>query len=82
VAARTKLSRAAVRRALITLELLGYASHNGPVYRLTSRRVLKVGFSFLSSHTLPSLAVPFLEETSDTIQESRSLSVLEGDEIL
>jgi len=81
VAARTGLSRAAVRRVLITLELLGYASHNGPVYRLGSR-VLRLGFSFLSSSSLPALALPILEEISTAIHESSSISALEGDEIV
>jgi len=81
VAARTALSRAAVRRLLMTLELLGYATHSGPVYRLGSR-VLRLGFSFLSSHSLAALALPILEEISTAIHESSSLSVLEGDEIV
>jgi len=81
IAARTGFSRAAARRLVMTLELLGYASHSGPVYRLGSR-VLRLGFSFLSSHSLPALALPILEEISSTIHESSSLSVLEGDEIV
>jgi IclR family transcriptional regulator, pca regulon regulatory protein len=81
LAARTHLSRAAVRRLLITLELLGYASHNGPVYRL-STRVLRLGFSFLTSNSLAALAAPILEEISASLQESSSLSALEGDEIV
>jgi IclR family pca regulon transcriptional regulator len=81
VAARTGLSRAAVRRLLITLELLGYATHTGPVYRLGSR-VLRLGFAFFSSHSLPALAVPVLEGVSAAIHESSSLSVLEGDDIV
>ena len=55
LAASTGLSRAAVRRLLITLELLGYATHSGPVYRLGSR-VLRLGFSFLSSNSLATVA--------------------------
>jgi IclR family pca regulon transcriptional regulator len=81
VAARTGLSRAAVRRLLITLELLGYASHSGPSYRLGSR-ALRLGFSFLSSHSLPVMALPILEEISAAIHESSSLSVLEADDIV
>jgi IclR family pca regulon transcriptional regulator len=81
VAARTGLSRAAVRRSLITLELLGYANHSGSVYRLGSR-VLRLGFSFLSATPLPALALPILEEVSAAIHESSSLSALEGDEIV
>jgi IclR family transcriptional regulator, pca regulon regulatory protein len=81
LASRIGISRAAVRRLLITLELLGYVTHEGPVYRLGSR-VLRLGFSFLSSHSLPVLAVPILEKISSAIHESSSLSILEGDEIV
>ena len=81
VAIRTGLSRAAVRRSLITLELLGYAGHNGAIFRLGSR-VLRLGFSFLSSSSLAALAQPVLEEMSLAIHESTSLSELEGDEIV
>ena len=81
VATRTGLSRAAVRRLLITLELLGYASHTGSIYRLGSR-ALRLGFSFLSSHSLPVMALPILEEIGSAIHESSSLSVLEGDDIV
>ena len=81
VAARTKLSRAAARRLLITLELLGYATHTGSVYRLSSR-VLRLGFSFLSSNSLPALALPILEEISAELHESSSVSTMEDDEIV
>lgn len=81
VSQRTGLSRAAVRRLLITLELLGYASHSGSVYRLNSR-VLRLGFSFLSSNSLAALALPVLEEITSTIHESSSMSILEEDEIV
>ena len=81
IAVRTGFSRAAVRRLLITLETLGYASHSGPVYRLSSR-VLRLGFSYLSSNSLLSLAGPVLEEVTAAIHESSSLSTLEGDEIV
>jgi IclR family pca regulon transcriptional regulator len=52
VARQTGISRAAVRRLLMTLELLGYAESSGRVYRLKTR-VLKLGFSYLSSASLP-----------------------------
>ena len=63
------------------LELLGYAGHSGPVYRLSSR-ALRLGFSFLSSSSLSVLALPILEEISAVIHESSSISMLEGDEIV
>lgn len=81
VARKTRLSRAAVRRSLMTLQVLGYAESNGPVYRLTTR-VLRLGFSYLSSASLPVLAQPVLERITEIVHESSSLSVLDGDEIV
>lgn len=81
VARRTNLSRAAVRRLLMTLESLGYAECTGRVYRLKTR-VLKLGFSYLSSTSLPTLAQPILEQVTEAVHESSSLSVLDGDEIV
>jgi IclR family pca regulon transcriptional regulator len=81
VARTTGLSRAAVRRLLMTLEQLGYAESTARVYRLKPR-VLKLGFSYLSSTSLPSLAQPVLERVTEFTHESSSLSILEGDEIV
>jgi IclR family transcriptional regulator, pca regulon regulatory protein len=81
VARITGLSRAAVRRSLKTLQVLGYAESSGPVHRLTTR-VLRLGFSYLSSASLPTLAQPLLEQVTEAVHESSSLSVLEGDEIV
>lgn len=81
VAARTRLSRAAVRRLLITLEMLGFAERMGPTFRLTSR-VLRLGFSFVSSNLLAGLAGPVLEQLSARIHESCSVSILEGDQVV
>ena len=81
VARLTGLSRAAARRSLKTLQVLGYAESSGPVHRLTTR-VLRLGFSYLSSASLPTLAQPLLEQVTETVHESSSLSVLEGDEIV
>jgi IclR family pca regulon transcriptional regulator len=81
LSAATGLSRAAVRRLLITLEQLGYAQREGAVYRLTTR-ILRLGFSWLSSTSLASLAVPVLEQLSGRIHESCSVSVLDGEQIV
>lgn len=81
IARQTELSRAAVRRLLMTLESLGYAESNGRVYRLKTR-VLKLGFSYLSSASLPAIAQPILEQITEQIHESSSLSVLDRDQIV
>lgn len=80
-AARTGLSRAATRRLLITLESLGYAEHHGPIFRLTSR-VLRLGFSFVTSNSIATLALPILEQLSAHLHESCSVSVLDGAQIV
>ncbi len=81
VARQTQLSRAAARRSLITLELLGYAESDGRLYRLTTR-VLKLGFSYLSSNSLASLTQPILERLTEAVHESSSVSVIDGNEIV
>ena len=81
VARQTGLSRAAVRRSLMTLQMIGYAESSGSSYRL-STRALRLGFSYLSSASLPALAQPVLERITEIVHESSSLSVLESDEIV
>jgi IclR family pca regulon transcriptional regulator len=45
-------------------------------------RVLKLGFSYLTSTSLPTIAQPILERITELVHESSSLSILEGDEIV
>ena len=81
IASRTRLSRAAVRRLLLTLELLGFAQHNGSIFRLRAA-ILRLGFSYLSSDSLPTLAQPLLEDVTAKTHESCSLAILDGDEVI
>ena len=81
IARKTGLSRAAVRRFLITLELLDYVECNAGQYRLKPA-VLRIGSTYLSSNSLPGLAQPILEAVSSKLQQSTSLSALDGDEII
>ena len=80
IARKTGIPRAAVRRFLITLELLDYAESKDGQYRLKPA-VLRIGSTYLSSSSLPGLAQPVLEAVSSKLQQSTSLSVLDGDEI-
>jgi IclR family transcriptional regulator, pca regulon regulatory protein len=80
VAEATGLARATARRALITLEHLGYVTAHGRVFRLTPR-VLGLGFPSLSRTTLPDIAAPHLTALSHLLHESTSLAVLTGDDI-
>jgi len=81
ISRRTGLSRAAVRRLLITLELLGYAGSDGRFYRLKTR-VMRLGFSYLSSNSLATLAQPILAHVIELVHESSSVGVLEDDHIV
>ncbi|WRZ96071.1 helix-turn-helix domain-containing protein [Streptomyces sp. NBC_01007] len=80
VAQATGLARATARRALITLEHLGYVTTHDRVFRLTPR-VLGLGFPPLSRTSLPEIAAPHLTELSQRLHDSVSLAVLTGDEI-
>lgn len=76
IAARAKLSRGTVRRALLTLQSLGYmAEENGRFYLLP--RALRLGYSYLSSQPLWTLARPYVEEVHTKTGETTSLSVLD-----
>jgi IclR family transcriptional regulator, pca regulon regulatory protein len=81
IARATELSRAAVRRLLITLELLGYIESSGRKYHLR-HRVLHLGMSYLSSSSLATVSQPVVQKITDQFDESSSVCVLEGDKIL
>lgn len=79
VAEATGLARATARRALITLEHLGYVAQDGKTFRLTPR-VLELGFAPLSGLTLPQIAQPHLADLVKLVHDSASMAVLaEGD---
>jgi IclR family transcriptional regulator, pca regulon regulatory protein len=80
VAQATGLARATARRALITLEHLGYVKSYDRVFRLTPR-VLGLGFPPLSMQPLAEIATPHLAALSARLHDSTSLAVLAGDEI-
>lgn len=81
LARKTGISRASVRRVLHTLAKLGYVASDGRAYSLTPK-ILTLGFSYLSSTRLAETAQPLLERVSAAVQESCSLAVLDGDEIV
>jgi IclR family pca regulon transcriptional regulator len=81
VSRKTGISRASVRRCLYTLAKLGYVASDGRVFALEPK-VLTLGYSYLSSAPLAETAQPVLERVSAAVQESCSLAVLDGDEIV
>ena len=81
VAARTGLTRAGARRILLTLQTLGYVHSDGKLFRLTPR-ILDLGFAYLSSMPIWNLAEPVMEDLSTQVQESSSIAVLEGTDVV
>jgi IclR family pca regulon transcriptional regulator len=81
ISERTGLARAVVRRNLLTLQHLGYVSARGRQF-LPTPRVLELGYSYLSSLGLGSLAQQPMEHLADCVGESSSLAVLDGADIV
>jgi len=81
VAARARLSRAAARRLLLTLEHLGYVRRDARQFALTPR-ILDLGYSYLSSLNAAELAQPIMEQVSRHVDESCSLAVLDGHDVV
>jgi IclR family transcriptional regulator, pca regulon regulatory protein len=81
VAAATGLSRATARRFLLTLEQLGHVRQRDGRFALTPR-VLELGYAYLSSLSLPELAQPHLERLVGAVEESSSVSVLDGEAVV
>ncbi|MGW0280183.1 IclR family transcriptional regulator domain-containing protein, partial [Streptomyces sp. NPDC003006] len=81
LAAATGLPRATARRCLRTLELAGYAAHDGRLYRPLPR-ILELGHAALSRLTFAELAEPHLRELADRVHQSASVTVLDGTDIL
>jgi IclR family pca regulon transcriptional regulator len=81
VAAATGVTRATARRFLLTLARLGYVRSDGRFFALTPR-VLELGYAYLSSLSLPEVAEPHLEALVAEVNESSSVSVLDGDDVV
>ena len=81
VARTTGLTRAAARRFLLTLVELGYMRTDGRLFSLRPR-ILELGYAYLSSLSLPEVAMPHMEALVAQVHESCSMSVLDGDEVV
>lgn len=81
VARSTGLTRAAARRFLLTLVKLGYVNFSQGRFSLRPR-VLELGYAYLSSLSLPEVAIPHMEELVAQVNESCSISVLDDTDIV
>jgi IclR family pca regulon transcriptional regulator len=71
------LSRATVRRIVLTLEHLGFLTADGRAYELTPQ-VLRLASSYLTSNVAGVIAQPVCERICATIGEACSVAVLDG----
>lgn len=81
VAAQTGLDRASARRCLLTLNAEGYADYDGKYFTLTPQ-VLRLGMSALAALPLPQIVQPWLDQLTETVGQSCSVSILDGTEIV
>ena len=81
VAQRTGLTRATARRFLLTLESMNYVGSTGRHFFLRPK-VLELGYAYLSSVNLVSVAQNHLEVLANQLRESCSASVLDGEQII
>lgn len=81
VAEAADLSRAAARRFLLTLGDLGYLSLEGNGFRQTPR-VLDIGAGYLAGLSLPGVARPHLTELAHRLDETATLSTLDGQDAI
>ncbi|WP_412505273.1 IclR family transcriptional regulator C-terminal domain-containing protein [Roseovarius sp. SYSU LYC5161] len=81
VARRTGLDRATARRCLLTLHAQGYAEYDGKFFAATPR-ILRLGMGALASLLLPQIVQPWLDQLSEKIGESASVSILDETEIV
>ncbi|MFK7828822.1 MAG: IclR family transcriptional regulator C-terminal domain-containing protein [Congregibacter sp.] len=76
----TGMTRATVRRLLLTLVREGYAKTDGKYFSLQPK-VLKLGFAVISSMGIWEVAQPIMISLSERLEESCFAAVLDGDEV-
>ncbi|MGW5643546.1 IclR family transcriptional regulator domain-containing protein [Saccharopolyspora sp. NPDC003752] len=77
LARKLDLSRATVRRAVLTLEHLGYLRAEGRAYEL-SPRILRLAAGYLTSNVTGALMQPVCDRICARLQEACSVAVLDG----
>ena len=81
VAQSTDMTRATVRRFLLTLVREGYVETDGKYFSLRPK-VLELGFSVLSSMNIWDVAQPIMNELSSQLQESCFAAILDRDSVI
>jgi len=81
IARVTGMSRATVRRFLLTLVKEGYAETDGKYFGLRPK-VLELGYAALSSMTMLDVVQPIMTRLAETVQESVFAAVLEETDVV
>jgi IclR family transcriptional regulator, pca regulon regulatory protein len=82
ISQKTGIPRAAVRRCLYTLRALGFADTQDGRHYVLRPRILSLGHAYLSSLPLTEIAQPLLRSISNELNESSSIAILDGDDIV
>ncbi|MEO1201169.1 MAG: IclR family transcriptional regulator C-terminal domain-containing protein [Pseudomonadota bacterium] len=81
IARATGMSRATVRRFLLTLVAEGYAETDGKYFGLRPK-VLELGYAALSSMTMLDVMQPIMTRLAKTVHESCFAAVLENEDVV
>ena len=81
VARSARIPAATARRCLLTLEELGYVTHNGRAFLLRPK-VLELGAAYLESMNIEQITKTHLEELARKTSDSAALCVLDGFDIV
>jgi IclR family pca regulon transcriptional regulator len=81
IAHEVGMTRAAVRRFLLTLTELGYVYGKNNRYELTPQ-VLELGYSYLSALSFPDIALPRLEKLVAETSEASEGSILDRGDVV
>ncbi|MBL4801102.1 MAG: helix-turn-helix domain-containing protein [Emcibacter sp.] len=77
VARATNLTRATARRCLLTLSDCGYLVFDGKYFQ-PAPKIMRLGMAYLNVATLPQIAQPFLVSACEQLNETISITILEG----
>lgn len=76
-----ELDRASARRCLLTLHQLGYVDYDGKFFTPTPR-ILRLGLGTLAALPLAQVVQPWLDQLSETVGQSVSVSILDETDIV
>lgn len=81
VAEKTGMNRAGARRYLLTLAHLGFIQQNDRLFRLTPK-VMDLGYSFLSTIPISTVAQPYLDSIRDKTGEAVAIGIMDGADVV